>query len=103
VDVIWYQNPIEYFQLPVSGNFDISFQDGALFFVATDHFLYGLGVLLTSVSSLVLRRCTLVAIRTVFAEQWILLCAQQRPNEVLLRDIYSNGRSDHWYVIKNSG
>jgi Nucleotide-diphospho-sugar transferase len=31
VDVIWYQNPIEYFQLPVSGNFDISFQDGALF------------------------------------------------------------------------
>jgi hypothetical protein len=29
VDVIWYQNPIEYFQLPISGNFDISFQDGA--------------------------------------------------------------------------
>jgi Nucleotide-diphospho-sugar transferase len=104
VDVIWYQNPIEYFQLPVSGNFDISFQDGALFFVATDLFLYGLGVMLTlSASSLVLRRCTLVAIRTVFAEQWILLCSQQRPNEVLLRDFYSNGRSDHWYVIKIPG
>lgn len=30
VDVIWYQDPIQYFQMPLSGNFDFSFQDGTL-------------------------------------------------------------------------
>jgi hypothetical protein len=102
VDVVWYRNPIEYFQSEQSGNFDMYFQDGAyneqnlLFSFFNFIFLHLFCLITTFFFTRLLRRwCTFNTIYTLLPELGVLLCTEQRTDQILFRSVYAVGRSNY--------
>lgn len=83
VDVVWYRNPIQYFQSEGSGDFDFYFQDGKCDVNMSLIFHFRLTKVYIPDCHLLCRWRSLNAIYTVFTEFWILLRSFQRSNKIL--------------------